>query len=208
MHGASLRLKLRNPPVRGRGRGPRGPGAGPRGADTAGDPPELRSPGAVTVSTSALLREGPHGVVVELTRQLLVGQGVAPDNDEGPALQCLRRVARPGLKPGTPRFSGLGHYRRPPPQRARGGWHLRRSPLRESESERGKRGAISPRPRLLRRPFAAYARAPGEPRYRPLALSVLRVEHGRAVEVIDLGRLEPFEVFGLPMSFAPPRRPN
>jgi hypothetical protein len=28
------------------------------------------------------------------------------------------------------------------------------------------------------------------------------------VEVIDLGRPEPFEVFGLPMSFAPPRGPN
>ena len=44
-------VRLRNPPVRGRGRGPRGPGAGPRGADAAGDPPDLRSPGAVTVST-------------------------------------------------------------------------------------------------------------------------------------------------------------
>jgi hypothetical protein len=41
-------VRLRNSPVRGRGRGPRGPGAGPRGADAAGDPPDLRSPGAVT----------------------------------------------------------------------------------------------------------------------------------------------------------------
>src|SRR5439155_18732636 len=49
-------VRLRNPPVRGRGRGPRGPGAGPRGADAAGDAPDLRSPGAVTVSTSALPR--------------------------------------------------------------------------------------------------------------------------------------------------------
>ena len=32
----------------------RGPGAGPRGADAAGDPSDLRRPGAVTVSTSAL----------------------------------------------------------------------------------------------------------------------------------------------------------
>src|SRR6478609_7706763 len=47
-------VRLRNPPVRGRERGPRGPGAGPRGADAAGDPPDLRSPGAGTVSTSAL----------------------------------------------------------------------------------------------------------------------------------------------------------
>jgi hypothetical protein len=56
--------------------------------------------------------------------------------------------------------------------------------------------------------FAVYLRAPGEPRYRPLALSVLRIEQGRVVEVIDLGRPELFEVFGLPMSFAPSRRSN
>jgi hypothetical protein len=49
-------VRLRNPPVRGRGRGLRGPGAGPRGADAAGDPPNLRSPEAVTVSTSALTK--------------------------------------------------------------------------------------------------------------------------------------------------------
>ena len=47
-------VRLRNPPVRGRGRGPRGPGTGPRGVDAAGDPPDLRSPAAVTVSTSPL----------------------------------------------------------------------------------------------------------------------------------------------------------
>jgi hypothetical protein len=47
-------VRLRNPPVRGRGRGPRGPGAGPRGADAAGDPPDLRSPAAVTGLTPAL----------------------------------------------------------------------------------------------------------------------------------------------------------
>src|SRR6267154_2366303 len=51
-------VRLRNPPVRGRGRGPRGPGACPRGADAAGHPPDLCSPGAVTVSTSALPRRG------------------------------------------------------------------------------------------------------------------------------------------------------
>jgi RNA polymerase sigma-70 factor, ECF subfamily len=55
---------------------------------------------------------------------------------------------------------------------------------------------------------AVYPRAPGEPRYRPLALSVLRIEHGRVVEVIDLGRPELFELFGLPMSFARSRRSN
>lgn len=52
-------LRQRNPPVRGRGRGSRGPGAGPRGADAAGDPPDLRSPGAVTVSTVTAWAPGP-----------------------------------------------------------------------------------------------------------------------------------------------------
>ncbi len=55
-------VRLRNPPVRGRGRGPRGPGAGPRGADAAGDPPDLRSPGAVAVLA---IGRGPAGEHVE-----------------------------------------------------------------------------------------------------------------------------------------------
>ncbi len=42
-------VRLRNSPVRGRERGPRGPEAGPRGANAAGDPPDLRSPEAVSV---------------------------------------------------------------------------------------------------------------------------------------------------------------
>jgi dihydrofolate reductase len=40
-------VRLRNPPVRGRGRGPRGPGARPRRALPEGDAPDLRRPGAV-----------------------------------------------------------------------------------------------------------------------------------------------------------------
>ncbi len=52
--GTTLCCWLRNPPARRRRRGPRGPGSGSRGADAAGDPPDLRSPGAVAVSTSAL----------------------------------------------------------------------------------------------------------------------------------------------------------
>ena len=75
---------------------------------------------------------------------------------------------------------------------------------------RARRARRAPGPRRranLQPAFAVYLRAPGEPRYRPLALSVLRID-GRVVEVIDLGRPEPFEVFGLPMSFAPPRRSN
>jgi RNA polymerase sigma-70 factor (ECF subfamily) len=56
--------------------------------------------------------------------------------------------------------------------------------------------------------FAVYLRAPGEPRYRPLALAVLRVEDGRVAEVIHWDRPELFEAFGLAMSFPPSRRSN
>ena len=42
-------VRLRSPPVRGRGRGPRGSGPGARGALAKGDAPDLRSPGAVAV---------------------------------------------------------------------------------------------------------------------------------------------------------------
>jgi hypothetical protein len=53
-----------------------------------------------------------------------------------------------------------------------------------------------------------YLQAPGEPRYRPLALAVLRVEKGRVVEVVHWDRPELFETFGLPMSFPSSRRSN
>lgn len=51
--------------------------------------------------------------------------------------------------------------------------------------------------------FAVYLRAPGESRYRPLALAVVRVEQGRVIEVIHWDRPELFEAFGLPISFGP-----
>ena len=53
-----------------------------------------------------------------------------------------------------------------------------------------------------------YLRAPGEPRHRPLALAVLRVEERPVVEVVHWDRPELFEAFGLPMSFPPSRRSN
>jgi RNA polymerase sigma-70 factor (ECF subfamily) len=53
--------------------------------------------------------------------------------------------------------------------------------------------------------FAVYLRAPGERRYRRLALAVLRVEQGRVIEVVHWDRPELFEAFGLPMSFPPSR---
>ena len=56
--------------------------------------------------------------------------------------------------------------------------------------------------------MAIYLRSPGEARYRPLALSVLRVEGGRVVEVIDWSRPELFEAFGLAMSLPPSDRFN
>ncbi len=55
---------------------------------------------------------------------------------------------------------------------------------------------------------AIYLRAPGQARYRPLALEVLRVEEGRVVEAVDWSRPELFEAFGLPMSFPRPHRSN
>jgi ketosteroid isomerase-like protein len=55
---------------------------------------------------------------------------------------------------------------------------------------------------------AIYLRSPGEAPYRPLALSVLRVDGGRVIEVIDCSRPELFEAFGLPMSFPPSDRSN
>ena len=70
-------VRLRNPPVRRRGRGPRRPGASPRRADAAGDPPDVRGPGAVTVRTSAAPPAGsarPPGS--GLCRVLASGAGV------------------------------------------------------------------------------------------------------------------------------------
>ena len=55
---------------------------------------------------------------------------------------------------------------------------------------------------------AIYLLSPGAARYRPLALSVLRVEQGRIVEVVDWSRPDLFERFGLPMSFPPSHRSN
>jgi RNA polymerase sigma-70 factor, ECF subfamily len=60
----------------------------------------------------------------------------------------------------------------------------------------------------LRPTVAIDLRSPGEARYLPLALPVLGVEGGRVVEVIDWGRPELFEAFGLPMSFPSSDRSN
>jgi RNA polymerase sigma-70 factor, ECF subfamily len=124
---------------------------------------------------------------------------------EGPTA-AQREVARRYVEPLARRdFAALAAFAR---------IHARfssRRALSGTAAGRARRARRAPGPRCRREAAAAvavYLRAPGEPRYRPLALSVLRIEDGRVVEVIDLGRPEPFEVFGLPMSFAPPRRSN
>ncbi len=53
---------------------------------------------------------------------------------------------------------------------------------------------------------AIYLRAPGGGTYRPLALSVLRVEEGRVAEVVDFSRPDLFEAFGLPTSLSSSQR--
>src|ERR1700680_2747275 len=76
-------VRLRNSPVRGRGRGPRGPGAGARGAGAAGDRPDLRSPGAVTASTSTLPRRGRQRA--EILDALSVKKGERSGREHGRA---------------------------------------------------------------------------------------------------------------------------
>ena len=53
-HALTRAVRLRNPPVRGRGRGARSPGAGPRGALPEGDAPDLRRPPTVAAPTLEL----------------------------------------------------------------------------------------------------------------------------------------------------------
>jgi RNA polymerase sigma-70 factor, ECF subfamily len=83
-------------------------------------------------------------------------------------------------------YDGLDAFRRASDKHAAPGEHL-----------------LVPAAANLQPAFAIYLRAPGERRYRPLALAVLRVEGGRVVEVVHWDRPELFEAFGLPMSFSP-----
>jgi RNA polymerase sigma-70 factor (ECF subfamily) len=50
---------------------------------------------------------------------------------------------------------------------------------------------------------AHYLRPPGEDEYRPLALDVLRVEHGRIAEIVSFVEPALFTAFGLPDEFSP-----
>jgi RNA polymerase sigma-70 factor (ECF subfamily) len=108
------------------------------------------------------------------------------------ALAALVRTdARFSFPPRAVWYDGLDAFRRASDKHAAPGEHL-----------------FVPAAANLQPAFAVYLRPPGEPRYRPLALAVLRVEEGRVVEVVHWDRPELFEAFGLPMSFAPPRRSN
>ena len=108
------------------------------------------------------------------------------------ALAALVRAdARFSFPPRAVWYDGLDAFRRASDKHAAPGEHL-----------------FVPAAANLQPAFAVYLRAPGEPRYRPLALAVLRVEEGRVVEVVHWDRPELFEAFGLPMSFPPSRRSN
>jgi RNA polymerase sigma-70 factor, ECF subfamily len=79
-------------------------------------------------------------------------------------------------------------------------------PPGQRQARRARRSLFIPVAANLQPAFALYLRAPGERRYRPLALAVRRVEDGRVVEVVHWDRPELFAAFGLPMSFPPSRR--
>ena len=105
--------------------------------------------------------------------------------------ELVRADARFSFPPRAVWYDGLDAFRRASDKHAAPGEHL-----------------FVPAAANLQPAFAVYLRAPGQRRYRPLALAVLRVEEGRVFEVVHWDRPELFEAFGLPMSFAPSRRSN
>jgi RNA polymerase sigma-70 factor, ECF subfamily len=108
------------------------------------------------------------------------------------ALAALVRAdTRFSFPPRAVWYDGLDAFRRASDKHAAPGEHM-----------------LIPAAANLQPAFAVYLRAPGEARYRPLALAVLRVEEGRVVEVVHWDRPELFDAFGLPMSFPPSRRSN
>ncbi len=108
------------------------------------------------------------------------------------ALAALVRAdARFSFPPRAVWYDGLDAFRRGSEKHAAPGEHL-----------------LVPAAANLQPAFAIYLRAPGESRYRPLALAVVRVEQGRVIEVVHWDRPELFEAFGLPISFWPSQRFN
>lgn len=105
--------------------------------------------------------------------------------------ELVRADARFSFPPRPVWYDGLDAFRRASDKHAAPGEHV-----------------FVPAAANLQPAFAIYLRAPGERRYRSLALAVVRVEAGRVVEVVHWDRPELFEAFGLPMSFPPSRRSN
>jgi RNA polymerase sigma-70 factor (ECF subfamily) len=105
--------------------------------------------------------------------------------------ELVRADARFSFPPRPVWYDGLDAFRRASDKHGAPGEHL-----------------FVPAAANLQPAFAVYLRAPGERRYRPLALAVLRVEEGRVLEVVHWDRPELFEAFGLPMSIRPSRRSN
>jgi len=105
--------------------------------------------------------------------------------------ELVRADARFSFPPRPVWYDGLDAFRRASDKHAAPGEHL-----------------FVPAAANLQPAFAIYLRGPGERRYRPLALALLRVEEGRVVEVVHWDRPELFEAFGLPISFPPSRRSN
>jgi RNA polymerase sigma-70 factor (ECF subfamily) len=105
--------------------------------------------------------------------------------------QLVTADARFSFPPRAVWYDGLAAFRRASNKHAAPGEHL-----------------FVPAAANLQPAFAIYLRPPGEPRYRPLALAVLRVHAGRVVEVVHWDRPELFEPFGLPMSFPSSLRLN
>src|SRR5919204_3008635 len=100
------------------------------------------------------------------------------------ALAALVRAdARFSFPPRPVWYDGLDAFRRASDKLAAPGEHV-----------------LVPAAANLQPAFAAYLRAPGERRYRLLALAVLRVEEGHVVEVVHWDRPELFEAFVRPMS--------
>ncbi len=103
----------------------------------------------------------------------------------------VRGDARFSFPPRPLWYDGLDAFRRGSEKHAAIGEHL-----------------LVPAQANLQPAVAVYLRGPGEARYRPLALEVLRVVEGRVVEVVDWGLPELFEAFGLAMSFPPSHSSN
>src|SRR5919205_747157 len=146
---------------------------------------------SVPAANSALQRarsEDPSAEEREIARRYV---DALERRDFATLAELVRADARFSFPPRAVWYDGLDAFRRASDKHAAPGEHL-----------------FVPAAANLQPAFAVYLRPPGERRYRPLALAVLRVEGGRVVEVVHWDRPELFEAFGLPMSFPPSGRSN